>query len=215
MRSASRCSISQQQAIEALGKECKTPLECLAPAATWKSLGSGASGSAYSVPNRQDAKKAYVVKVMHKWRTTEGKREAQDAAFWNEADTLKLLKPLCKSPEATVPCFVTAFCSDDRLYLVTEFLPNVVELFDFIAESLVDRLSPTQLAQLVDQLVTQVRRLQQYGIAHRDLKPENVLINRDTRETRIIDLGTACVGTPTCSLSHFSSFYLAPEMRTG
>jgi len=107
-----------------------------------------------------------------------------------------------------------AFQNDEKLYLVTEFLPggdlfSLIEIYGILPENAV--------RFYLAELVLAVEFLHKYNIIHRDIKPENMLID-DRGHLRLVDFGLCKqvemkneMTKTWCSTSE----YMAPEMLDG
>jgi beta-lactam-binding protein with PASTA domain/tRNA A-37 threonylcarbamoyl transferase component Bud32 len=101
----------------------------------------------------------------------------------------------------------------DMTYLVMEHLPGIT-----VRELLRDhgRLTPRQVVDIMDAVVTGLAAAHRAGIVHRDLKPENVLLADDGR-IKIGDFGlarAASANTATGQALLGTIAYLSPELVT-
>ena len=76
-----------------------------------------------------------------------------------------------------------------KWYLVMEYDPNFVDLFDYINHK--TRLSNKESATIIKQLVNVVYYLSLENVDHRDLKDENILYNPSTQQIKVIDFGSS------------------------
>lgn len=94
-------------------------------------------------------------------------------------------------------CYNNILCYHDHImhsgfiYLITEYIENVVDMFDYIEQN-IKYLTILQRVTIMINLTRAVKTIHDMGIAHADLKPENVLINPDNLELQLIDFGGSC-----------------------
>ena len=91
-----------------------------------------------------------------------------------------------------------------------------IELFDFIAKR--KRIDETTACQIYQQIISGLEYLHKNNIVHRDIKPENLIINKKTKELKIVDFGLSNIFNTEKKLlssSCGSPSYAAPEMLQG
>ena len=64
---------------------------------------------------------------------------------------------------------------------------NAGELFEYIVQN--DRVDDITAAKFFDQILEGIQHLQENGVCHRDLKPENLLLEKTSKNIKIIDFG--------------------------
>lgn len=108
---------------------------------------------------------------------------------------LKLLKALKVFSQTTyskvnpyLAQFVQAHIQGNDLYIVTEYVPSNLHA---VMKDYGEVLPREVIRRIAHQLLSALCFLHELGIAHRDLKPENVLINPNTLELQLCDLGLA------------------------
>lgn len=106
--------------------------------------------------------------------------------FEHEITILKKVSNNCKG----LVCIKDYWFENSRYTIVTDYIEGV-SLFDYM-RTLSKKLKITQVIKIINQIIFSLHILHSNGIAHRDIKPENIMINPDTLEVRIIDLGAAC-----------------------
>lgn len=116
--------------------------------------------------------------------------------IYNEIECLKKLK------HRNIARLFQVFETDSMIYLVLEYCSGG-ELFDYIVSK--SKLSETESAQILFDLMHVLNYLHINGFAHRDLKPENILFD-DKHQIKLIDFGLAA----NCSGDISNSRYQAP-----
>jgi 5'-AMP-activated protein kinase catalytic alpha subunit len=64
---------------------------------------------------------------------------------------------------------------------------NAGELFEYIVQN--DRVDDITAAKFFDQILEGIQHLHENGVCHRDLKPENLLLEKTSKNIKIIDFG--------------------------
>lgn len=171
---------------------------------TWKAVGSGNFGNAFSAFD-PITDRTVLIKQMPKSKVKE--RE-----WVTEAAILQHLSQPCGS---YVVCFDNKFQDGENYYLVMEFLGEYVPLSEYLDRRMdarqvpVDVHSPNpvrvrkpgpyadpptaqETMTIFCGLVAGLRQIHGLNIAHRDLKGENILINPKTLCVKYIDFGLSC-----------------------
>ena len=91
-----------------------------------------------------------------------------------------------------------------------------IELFDYIAKK--KRIDELTACHIYQQIISGLEYLHKNNIVHRDIKPENLIINKKTKELKIVDFGLSNMFNTEkrlLSSSCGSPSYAAPEMLQG
>lgn len=146
------------------------------------------------------------------------KKVLQDPRYKNrELDILRLMKH--RNVVTLKHAYKSRGQKQTEVYLniVMDFLP--LTLSQFIISYRQQRMYPPVLfiKLFLFQLFSGLHYLHSLGISHRDIKPPNVLVDVETGELRICDLGSAKMIKPgDKSVSYIASrFYRAPELVMG
>jgi len=104
--------------------------------------------------------------------------------------------------------YVTSFETENYLAIVTEYVDDSQDLFDYINQN--PRFRTKEAVHIFAQLLRAFDHLHSHGIAHRDVKPENILILKKTHQVKLLDFEFA--GTLQYSDVHCGSLhYCSPE----
>src|SRR3989338_8822398 len=107
----------------------------------------------------------------------------------HEYDVAKYLKTLVvHSPFIVEP--ITVFREKGSRYIIMEYLPDSLDLVDYINEHY-DHLTRVDQLELLFQIASGVEFLHSHGLVHLDLKPENVIISHGS--VKLIDFGFSCL----------------------
>ena len=79
-----------------------------------------------------------------------------------------------------------AFYVDYMLVLVMEWIPNSINLYEFVEN---EEFSPKLIQSFFHQLVETLMHCLYAGVVHHDLKPENILVDLETNTIKLIDFG--------------------------
>lgn len=103
-------------------------------------------------------------------------------------------------------------CYTKVLYILTKTYSMNLRTF-----SISNRVGRDDFKQIAVQVLKGLNSMHSVGIAHRDLKPDNILINHETFEVVIADLGSAKkIGIDGGGISYICSrAYRAPELLLG
>ncbi|KAI6203101.1 hypothetical protein M3Y94_00517500 [Aphelenchoides besseyi] len=100
------------------------------------------------------------------------------------------------------------FHDNKRVYLILEYAPNG-SLYSLLQKK--QFFKPALAANLLDQLVSALMFIHNYGVIHRDVKPENMLLSGQT--LKIADFGWAAPAKSSQLKTYCGTpDYLAPEM---
>jgi len=106
------------------------------------------------------------------------------------------------------------FDDDTYHYLVLEYIEGM-DLFSFMEQRNFDPLPEYLARKIFSQLASAVHYCHQKGVAHRDLKLENVLIDPNTNQVKLIDLGLCKIeseDSASCVDVCGSVDYISPEI---
>ena len=140
-------------------------------------LGKGGFAEVYRAKNRKNGK-SYAIKVVKKQRMTD----------MHILDRVRSeIKIHSKLKHDCIVNLVT-YCEDDEcIYIVLELCTGG-NMFQFLRRMV--KLSESDAAYIVRQLLSALAYLHQHGILHRDLKLSNILLN-DSLTVKICDFGLA------------------------
>ncbi|OMJ72550.1 hypothetical protein SteCoe_28965 [Stentor coeruleus] len=112
-----------------------------------------------------------------------------------------------------IKCY-EVFEDENNYYMPLEYCENG-NLFNKLAE--IKRMPESQVAEIIDQILSGVAYFHEKGIIHRDLKPENIMIQgQNNTQIKIGDFGNACYKNPNGLSGVFGTvYYLAPEVLLG
>ena len=156
-----------------------------------KSLGRGGFGKTYLAEYAEyddKLKEKFVIKqcVIKQFapqiQGTAGLKKATEL-FLQEAE--KLLK-LGKHPQ--IPALLDYFEENSRLYLVQQFIDGENLLEELEKQGI---FSESKIRALLQDLLTTLKVVHEYGVIHRDIKPENIMRCRGDGKLTLIDFGAA------------------------
>lgn len=81
---------------------------------------------------------------------------------------------------------VDFFVENNSIYLVLEYVPGIALDYLFQEKQSIHLID---LIAIASQITQAVQILNASGIIHRDIKPSNIMINREKREIKLLDLG--------------------------
>ncbi|EAY03402.1 CAMK family protein kinase [Trichomonas vaginalis G3] len=97
---------------------------------------------------------------------------------------------------------------EDIIIVVMEYCPNG-DLLDYITSK--NGLHPTEITEMLKQILSALVYLHSKGIAHRDLKPENIVLD-EKFNLKLIDFGVCALTNSTHKTVVGSHLYIAPEV---
>lgn len=154
-------------------------------------IGSGTYGSVHLYHNPSD-KRTLAVKDIP-YRVAHATAKEIRELVERECQVLKYLQKEC---DPHFLCVLDCFHSEehDRSYIVTEFLGDHVDLYDWIKreKSLGLRRNFAATYMICFSAITGLQHLHRLGVAHRDIKVENLLVELKTFQVRYIDFGFSC-----------------------
>ena len=104
----------------------------------------------------------------------------------------------------------------ESLYIIMEYAKGI-ELFEYIAKK--KKIEEKIACRIYQQIISGLEYLHKNNIVHRDIKPENLIIDRKTKDLKIVDFGLSNIfnteKTKLLQSSCGSPSYAAPEMLQG
>ncbi|MCQ2816613.1 MAG: serine/threonine-protein kinase, partial [archaeon] len=177
---------------------------------TKKTLGKGSFGKVVLVMHKEQ-KKYYAMKILKKGFI---KQQNQVAHTKAEREILEMVD------FEFIAKLVFAFQSQDKLYLVTEYMPGGEMFYHLHNER---SFSENKTKFYICELILAIEYLHKNNIIYRDLKPENILIGQDGH-IKITDFGLSKIlcSTDFETFSDSRTFsicgtpeYVAPEVLLG
>ena len=159
----------------------------------------------YSLSNRDlDGRNVVCKGNTYRLRFTKG-----FANFRQECEIVKRVSSIEEPYEKCTVQYLDSFEENGTGYLVTHYIDGM-NLKEYI-----DTGKTYSVAECAQDLLQIVRQVHKLGILHRDIKPSNIIIRPDNRPV-LIDFGSACHVTESCSVLQFvSRGYSAPELYQG
>lgn len=171
-----------------------------------KFLGKGSYKSAY-LCERIDNKELFVVFE----QISESERDTE--AFNYEIDKLnKIMKKFKKKCVKNIICpiFLRKKTRNKKGVIITNYFKGR-DLFQFLYED-DTKYSLVDVITIMKNIIDTLSKLHNLNIVHMDLKPENIMINPETFEIYIIDLGLSCeTDDKSCDLLG-TPIYTPPEI---
>ncbi|EGC32422.1 hypothetical protein DICPUDRAFT_155584, partial [Dictyostelium purpureum] len=101
-----------------------------------------------------------------------------------------LILNIIKEMEGVVQIY-DYYLDDDLIYILIEYCENTTNLSEFKIKD------PSQITQILKQMVNILEKLEEHDIYHRDIKNENILIQENNGEIQCIlsDFGTSGIGS--------------------
>src|SRR5690625_2704380 len=165
-------------------------------------LGKGGQGVVYLAEDPEGEQ--YAIKVLNdQWAADDDLRKR----FEREVRAAQKVASFCTA------AIIDAQLSDDRAYVVSEFVPGK-DLQETVTKDRVQRGS--KLQRLAVSTATALVAIHKAGIVHRDFKPGNVLLGPDG--PRVIDFGIARMDDGTATMTNSiigTPSYMAPEQIEG
>lgn len=173
-------------------------------------LGKGSYGVVHLAHDKQRGDMPLVLKKIKIARPDEGIDGLTERDLQAEAMAMRLLDDVCSSRRADrgraklskgiVPCLLDVFQDKDHFYLSMEFLGGDPAGGQWTTlENHLETLREGPLSARVtvaENLINAVKIMHAHGVVNRDLKPDNTMINTDTLDIQLIDLGMACFTEP-------------------
>ena len=145
-------------------------------------LGEGGYGSVYLVEDDMNCQYAAKMIPDNKAKaktfcTMRGCEVPNEVALWQGLQHPNLLS------------LYDVFHENKQWVLVMEYSEGYMDLYDFIDYH--GKLSTSEAAHIISQLLDVTLYLTIAGVDHRDIKDENILYNPDTKQIKLIDFGSA------------------------
>ena len=175
-----------------------------------KSLGSGGFGKTYLAQDIDKLNTQCVIKQFAPQITGTNAFQKAKELFLQEAQQLQKL-----GEHSQIPTLLAYFEQDNRLYLVQQFIDGANLLQELKNQGIFSEL---KIRALLQDLLTTLEVVHEYGVIHRDIKPENIMRRRSDGKLILIDFGASkqLQGTVTTG-TLIGTFGYAPleQMRDG
>lgn len=175
-----------------------------------KSLGSGGFGKTYLAQDIDKLNTQCVIKQFAPQITGTNAFQKAKELFLQEAQQLQEL-----GEHSQIPTLLAYFEQDNRLYLVQQFIDGANLLQELKNQGIFSEL---KIRALLQDLLTTLEVVHEYGVIHRDIKPENIMRRRSDGKLILIDFGASkqLQGTVTTG-TLIGTFGYAPleQMRDG
>ncbi|WP_246605473.1 protein kinase domain-containing protein [Sphaerospermopsis torques-reginae] len=148
-----------------------------------KSLGSGGFGKTYLAEDIDKLNEKCVIKQFApQIQGTAGLQRATEL-FLQEAQQLQQL-----GEHSQIPTLLAYFEENSRLYLVQQFIDGENLLQELENQGI---FSESKIRALLQDLLTTLKVVHEYGVIHRDIKPENIMRRRSDGKLILIDFGAS------------------------
>ena len=175
-----------------------------------KSLGSGGFGKTYLAEDIDKLNTQCVIKQFAPQITGTNAFQKAKELFLQEAQQLEEL-----GEHSQIPTLLAYFEENSRLYLVQQFIDGENLLQELENQGI---FSESKIRALLQDLLTTLKVVHEYGVIHRDIKPENIMRRRSDSKLILIDFGASkqLQGTVTTG-TLIGTFGYAPleQMRDG
>ena len=169
-------------------------------------LGEGTFGYVRLAINKQTGEKV-AIKILDKKKILEYEDKIRVER------EIKILKSL-RHPN--IVHLYSVLQTKDNLYIIMEYATGI-ELFEYIGSK--KRIDEKTACHIYQQIISGLEYLHKNNIVHRDIKPENLIIDKKTKDLKIVDFGLSNIfnteKTKMLSSSCGSPSYAAPEMLQG
>jgi serine/threonine protein kinase len=175
-----------------------------------QSLGGGGFAKTYLAEDVDKLNEKCVIKQFApQIQGTAGRKKATELFLQEALQLLKLGK------HSQIPTLLAYFEENNRLYLVQEFIDGENLLEELEKQGI---FSESKIRALLQDLLTTLKVVHEYGVIHRDIKPENIMRRRSDGKLILIDFGASkqLQGTVRTGTS-IGTFGYAPleQMRDG
>ncbi|MFM7371414.1 MAG: protein kinase domain-containing protein, partial [Sphaerospermopsis kisseleviana] len=148
-----------------------------------KSLGSGGFGKTYLAQDIDKLNTQCVIKQFAPQITGTNAFQKAKELFLQEAQQLQKL-----GEHSQIPTLLAYFEQDNRLYLVQQFIDGANLLQELKNQGIFSEL---KIRALLQDLLTTLEVVHEYGVIHRDIKPENIMRRRSDGKLFLIDFGAS------------------------
>ena len=191
-------------------KHCQTALRLCDRYRPTRLLGQGGFGRTFlAVDEGQANHPACVIKQV--WPSQFPDPDKIVELFHQEAQLLKEL-----GHHSQIPQLLASFEQDNKLYLIQDYIAGQ-NLAQERAE--VERFSPSQVQQLLAEVLPVLSFIHRHQLLHRDIKPANIIRRSTDQQLVLVDFGAAKRLTGTAiaktGTSIGSAEYIAPEQARG
>ena len=169
-------------------------------------LGEGTFGYVRLALNKQTGEKV-AIKILEKKKILEYEDKIRVER------EIKILKSL-RHPN--IVQLYSVLQTKDNLYIIMEYAKGI-ELFEYIGKK--KKIDEQTACHIYQQIISGLEYLHKNNIVHRDIKPENLIIEKKTKNLKIVDFGLSNIfnteKSKLLSSSCGSPSYAAPEMLQG
>ena len=189
-----------------LNNESTNKIKTICDFSFQEELGEGTFGTVKLAINKQTGEKV-AIKILEKKKILEFEDRKR---VEREIKILKCLR------HPNIVHLYSVLQTKENLYIIMEYAKGI-ELFDYIAKK--KRIDELTACHIYQQIISGLEYLHKNNIVHRDIKPENLIINKKTKELKIVDFGLSNIFNNDkkrlLSSSCGSPSYAAPEMLQG
>jgi len=188
-----------------LNNESTNKIKTICDFSFQEELGEGTFGTVKLAINKQTGEKV-AIKILEKKKILEFEDRKR---VEREIKILKCLR------HPNIVHLYSVLQTKENLYIIMEYAKGI-ELFDYIAKK--KRIDELTACHIYQQIISGLEYLHKNNIVHRDIKPENLIINKKTKELKIVDFGLSNMFNTEkrlLSSSCGSPSYAAPEMLQG
>jgi serine/threonine protein kinase len=148
-----------------------------------ESLGSGGFGKTYLAEDIDKLNTQCVIKQFAPQITGTNAFQKAKELFLQEAQQLEEL-----GEHSQIPTLLAYFEENSRLYLVQQFIDGENLLKELEKQGI---FSESKIRALLQDLLTTLKIVHEYGVIHRDIKPENIMRRRSDGKLILIDFGAS------------------------
>lgn len=149
-----------------------------------KSLGSGGFGKTYLAEDIDKLNAQCVIKQFAPQISGTNAFQKAKELFLQEAQQLQKLG----EHYSQIPTLLAYFEENSRLYLVQQFIDGKNLLEELEKQGI---FSESKIRALLQDLLTTLKVVHEYGVIHRDIKPENIMRRRSDGKLILIDFGAS------------------------